>query len=172
MGPIPWVGPPASLLSPSLSFPVTARHPDVRGAALQPQPAPAGLGSCRRRPPHASSRCPGPQVSPLHMPEPLTAYLLRGHRTPPPSSPSVSFPRPTASLHSSAPESFPLPLPTPLTALSTGCHPPLNEIGQGTTVSPVSGEGRHHARVPPLSAWLVPHLHLPFTALQLRCLSV
>jgi hypothetical protein len=36
-------------------------------------------------------------------------------------------------------------------------------------VSPVSGESRHDACVPPLSAWLVPHLHLPLTTLQRQC---
>jgi hypothetical protein len=111
MGPILQAEPPAKLLSPSLSFPVAARHLDAHGAAHRPQPAPDSPRSCRSSPlmPHAPT-------GPPNFPSPHTraAHRLPLERPPDPPSPSVSFPRPTTSPTSSMPKGFPLPPSMPL----------------------------------------------------------
>jgi hypothetical protein len=66
------------------------------------------------------------------------------------------------------PKSSPLLLPMPLGCSEHRRPSPLNEFGRHAVVSPVSGEGRRPARVPPFSAQLAPHLTLPLTDLQGR----
>jgi hypothetical protein len=150
MGSIPWAGPPASLLSPSLSFPIAARHPDVRGAAHRPQPAPTSPGSCRSSPPlfHNSRRCPGPNFFPLSTCRSTRRPPLERQSEPTPSSPSIFFharlPRLTPSCLRAPPPSADAlrPLWSPETI-------PPDEFGQCVIVSPVSGEGCRPSRVPP-----------------------
>jgi hypothetical protein len=141
MGPNPRAAPPASLNSPTLSFPIAAWQPDVHGAAHRPRVVP------KLTPPsHTSPRA-----------ELLTTCHMRGHRTTP-CLPCGFLPCRPPCLTPTRPR----PPPPSADALSHSEHlrpSPLDEFDQCTAVSPISSEDHRPARVPPpFSAQLAPHL--------------
>jgi hypothetical protein len=142
----PW-GPCASPLTP-LSWALHATMPRTG-------PCPPLAGPCR---PLAARRSgPGPP--------PLSSVWCRPRQTvSPPSVPCHTRP---PHLTPTRPKASPPFVDAIRSPPSTGNGFPPNKIGRSAVVSPVSGEGCHHAGVFPFpSAWLAPHLPLHLCDLQ------